>query len=211
MGSARMITDIEDFFTLGCGRCDRWQTPRCSALIWQQGVLALRRICLDMGLTEAVKWAHPCYQHAGRNICLIGALQGDFRLNFMNAALMKDPDGMLSRQGPNTQHPDAIMFRGVDEVLAKEAAIRSYIAEAMAYAEAGLLPVKETQVLDLPAELINAMDADPELAEAFQALTPGRQKSYVLHLNQAKAEATREARIIKCRDKILAGKGFNDY
>jgi uncharacterized protein YdeI (YjbR/CyaY-like superfamily) len=206
-----MITDIEDFFTIGCGRCDRFQTAKCSARIWSPGLDALRRICLDMGLVETVKWAHPCYMHAGRNIVLIGALQGDFRMNFFNAALMKDPEGIMTRQGPNTQNPDSILFTDVAQVAEREAILRAYIAEAMAYAEAGIVAPKVAAEFDLPEELIEAMDADPELAEAFHDLTPGRQRSYVIVLAGAKASATRVARIEKLRPKILAGKGANEY
>jgi uncharacterized protein YdeI (YjbR/CyaY-like superfamily) len=211
MVTARMITDIEDFFRIGCGRCDRWQTPQCSARIWNAGLLALRRICLDMGLSEHVKWAHPCYMHAGRNICLIGALQGDFRLNFFNAALMKDPEAIMVRQGPNTQNPDSIFFTDIGQVAEREAILRAYIAEAKGYAEAGIKAEREVVETELPEELIEAMDGDPELAEAFHALTPGRQRSYVIVLGQAKASATRVARIEKLRPKILAGKGAQDY
>lgn len=206
-----MITDIEDFFTLGCGRCDRFATPRCSARIWSAGLDALRTICRDMGLSEHVKWGHPCYMHAGRNIVLIGALQGDFRLNFFNAALMQDPDGLMERQGPNTQNPDSIRFTDVAQVAAREASLRAYLAEAMGYAEAGITAPKVAAAFDLPEELVEAMDADPELAEAFNALTPGRQRSYAIVLGQAKASATRVARIEKLRPKILAGKGAQDY
>ena len=211
MVTARMITDIEDFFTIGCGRCDRWKTPQCSSQIWKPGLLALRRICLDMGLSEHVKWGHPCYMHAGRNICLIGALQGDFRLNFFNAALMKDPEGIMSKQGPNTQNPDSILFTDVAQVAEREAVLRAYIAEAKGYAEAGIVAEKVAAEIELPGELIEAMDGDPELAEAFHALTPGRQRSYVIALSGAKASATKVARIEKLRPKILAGKGANEY
>jgi uncharacterized protein YdeI (YjbR/CyaY-like superfamily) len=206
-----MITEIEDFFTLGCGRCDRFGTPECSTRRWIVGLNGLRRICLDMGLSEHVKWGHPCYMHAGRNIVLIGALRGDFRLGFFNSALMKDPDGVMEKQGPNTQNPDSIQFTDVGQVAEREAILRAYIAEAMGYAEAGILPVKVPQEIELPDELVEAMDADPELAEAFHALTPGRQRSYVIVLGQAKASATKVARIEKLRPKILAGKGANEY
>ena len=104
MVTARMITDIEDFFTIGCGRCDRWKTPQCSASIWAQGLLALRAICRDMGLEEHVKWAHPCYMHAGRNIVSDRGLAGRFPAEFFNAGLMKDPDGLMERQGPKTKN-----------------------------------------------------------------------------------------------------------
>jgi uncharacterized protein YdeI (YjbR/CyaY-like superfamily) len=120
-----MITDIEDFFTRGCGRCDRFDTPDCSARHWQAGLADLRRNCRDMGLVETVKWGHPCYMHGGRNVAIIGAFRGDFRLTFMNAALMKDPEGMLQKQGPNSQHPDMISFETDGQVGAQEAAIRA--------------------------------------------------------------------------------------
>lgn len=205
-----MITNIEDFFAQGCGRCDRFTTDACSARKWQPGLLRLREICRSAGLVETVKWGHPCYMHAGRNIVLIGALQGDFRLNFFNAALMKDPEGLLERQGPNTQHPDSIRFTASTQVEERAAAIRAYLQEAMGYADAGILPPKLPRALELPDELVDAMDADPELAEAFHALTPGRQRSYVIHLSSAKTAATRVARIEKARPQILAGKGVNE-
>jgi uncharacterized protein YdeI (YjbR/CyaY-like superfamily) len=205
-----MITDIEDFFSKGCGRCDRFATPACSANQWHTGLTGLRALCRSAGLVETAKWGHPCYMHAGRNIALIGALQGDFRLNFFNAALMKDPDGLLERQGPNTQHPDSIRFTASTQVEERAASIRAYLQEAMEYADAGILPKKVPQALELPDELVDAMDADPELAEAFHALTPGRQRSYVIHLSSAKTAATRLARITKARPQILAGRGANE-
>lgn len=205
-----MITDIEDFFSRGCGRCARFDTADCSVKQWTEGLGTLRRICRDVGLEETVKWAHPCYMHAGRNIAIIGALRGDFRLNFFNAGLMKDPDGVLERQGPNTRHPDMIRFAGNDQVAAMESIIRSYLEEAMAYAEKGLKPPKAEGGFDLPDELVEALDADPELAEAFHALTPGRQKSYVIALSSAKTSQTRINRIAKFRDKIIAGKGATE-
>jgi len=207
MATARMITEIEDFFTIGCGRCDRWQTPQCSAAIWRDGLLELRRICRDMGLSEHVKWAHPTYMHAGRNICVIGALQGDFRLNFMNPALMTDPDGVMSRQGPNTRVPDTIRFTSAGDVARLEPFLCAYLREAMGYAEAGIVQDLPPREVELPDELIEALDSDPDLAEAFAALTPGRQKSWVFHLNTTQNPATRRTRIEKARGKILAGMG----
>jgi uncharacterized protein YdeI (YjbR/CyaY-like superfamily) len=205
-----MITDIADYFTKGCGRCDRFATPACSTRTWADGLDALRRICRDMGLEEVVKWGHPCYMHAGRNIAIIRALRGDFRLSFFHAALMTDPEGILERQGPNTRHPDMIRFKTNEDALRLEPVIRSYLAEAMGYAEAGIRPPSDPEERDLPEELVAAMDADPELAEAFHALTHGRKNSYVVNLNGAKTSATRTTRIAKFRDRILAGKGATE-
>ncbi len=202
-----MITDIEDYFSVGCGRCERFSTPDCSTRLWPAGLMELRRICLESKLKETLKWAHPCYMHANRNIVIIGALRKDFRLSFFNAALLKDPDNLLEKQGPNTPYPDMIRFTGDDQVRQREPIIKSYLKEAMGYAETGRKPQKEHAELELPAELTEALEIDPQLAEAFAKLTPGRQKSYVINLKSAKKPETRISRIIKYRNKIFAGKG----
>ncbi len=205
-----MITDTGDFFTKGCGRCARFDTDDCSARRWNVGLRLLRRICLGTGLEEAVKWGHPCYAYAGRNVAIIGAFRGDFRLSFFKAALMRDPEGLLEKQGPNTEHADMIRFTDTRQVAERETMIRAYLQEAMGYAKAGIEPRKATRDLVLADELIEALDADPELAEAFRGLTPGRQRSYVITLASAKTPETRVRRIEKFRPRILAGKGANE-
>jgi uncharacterized protein YdeI (YjbR/CyaY-like superfamily) len=202
-----MIAEIDDYFSLGCGRCERFATVDCSTRKWAGGLLALRHICIDLKLVETVKWAHPCYMHKDRNIAIIGALRSDFRLSFFNAALMKDAEGVLVRQGPNTKHPDMIRFTDNAQVAAMEKTIRSYLIETIMYAEAGIKPPKDASEIELPYELVEALDSDPELAEAFHSLTPGRQKSYIINLNSAKRPETRISRILAFRDRILAGKG----
>lgn len=202
-----MITEIEDYFTKGCGRCERFATPDCSTRKWTSGLKFLRRICRDAGLTETVKWGHPCYMHAGRNIALIGAFRDDFRLSFMNPALLKDPEGILEKNGPNTQHRGVIRFTANKQAEEMARTVNAYLMEAMSYAEAGIKPEKEPREIELPDELVEALDSDPELAEAFHGLTPGRQRSYVINLNGAKKTETRINRIEKFRDRIMAGKG----
>lgn len=202
-----MITDIGDYFSKGCGRCERFATADCSVQRWMAGLLALRRLCLDAGLVETVKWGHPCYMQAGRNIVLIGAFRGDFSLGFFNAALMKDPHGVLERSGPNTAHADTMRFENSGAVEAMAPVIREYLLEAMTYADTGIKPPRETRDVELPDELVDALDSDPEMAEAFARLTPGRQRSYVINLAPVKKPETRIARIVKFRDKILEGKG----
>lgn len=205
-----MITDVEDFFTRGCGRCDRFDTPECSTKRWSVGLSRLREICLSAGLQEEVRWGQPCYRHAGRNIAILGAYQDKFVLGFFNAALMKDPEGVLEKPGPNTQYAETIFFRETGRVAALEKTIRAYLEEAKGYAEEGRKPPKTTTKPDLPKELADALDDDPELAEAFHALTPGRQRSYVINLNGAKKPETRIARIETFRDNIIDGKGANE-
>lgn len=202
-----MITDVNDFFTKGCGRCARFDTPQCSALKWQAGLAAVRQICQSLGLKETAKWGHPCYMHAGRNIALLGAFRDNFRLTYMNASLLKDPENILQKQGPNSPTPCMLVFTKDSTVAELEPTIRAYLTEAMGYAKAGIRPTKVVREVEMPDELIEVLDADPELAEAFHALTPGRQKSYAFNLNAAKKPETRFARIEKFRDKIIAGKG----
>ncbi|MEZ5777934.1 MAG: YdeI/OmpD-associated family protein [Paracoccaceae bacterium] len=202
-----MITNIEDYFLKGCGRCERFATPDCSTRRWADGLKELRRVCRAAGLAETVKWGHPCYMYGGRNIVIFGAFRGDFRISFFNAALMKDPEGILEKQGPNARHPSTIRFSDNGQVARIEPVIRSYLEEAMAYAKAGVKPPKEEMEIDLPDELLEALDSDPELAEAFHNLTPGRRKSYVINLNSAKKSETRVSRIAGFRERIIAGKG----
>jgi uncharacterized protein YdeI (YjbR/CyaY-like superfamily) len=205
-----MITEIEDFFDRGCGRCARFATPDCSARRWAEGLAALRRICLEAGLEERVKWGHPCYVHAGRNIAILGAFRGDFRISFFDAALLEDPHGVLERQGPNARHPDTIRFGSAGRVTEMAPAVLSCLGEAMGHAAAGRRPSRETGAPELPEELVDALDADAELAEAFERLTPGRKRSYVIQLASARSSATRVARIARLRGKILAGKGAGE-
>jgi uncharacterized protein YdeI (YjbR/CyaY-like superfamily) len=205
-----MITEIEDYFTKGCGRCARFDTPDCSTKRWADGLAELRAICLEAGLTEAVKWGHPCYVWEGRNIAIMGAFREDFRLNFMNATLLKDPDKVLVKRGPNTKCADMISFDDVEGVTPLATVITAYLQEAIGYAKAGIKDEKGVVEVDRQPELIDALDGDPEFAEAFEGLTPGRQRSYVLHLAGTGNPVTRVARIAKFRDKVFAGKGMSE-
>lgn len=202
-----MITQAEDFFAKGCGRCERFDTPDCSTRRWIDDLTALRTICRDEGLSEHVKWGHPTYLHAGRNIAIMGAFRTDFRLTFFDGALLTDPEGILEKQGENSQHADMIRFTALGQVAQREATIRAYLREAMGYAEAGVRPPTVIREVALPDELVEALAADPEMSEAFDALTPGRQKSWALHVGSAKKAQTRTDRSARARDAILAGKG----
>jgi uncharacterized protein YdeI (YjbR/CyaY-like superfamily) len=123
---------------------------------------------------------------------------------------MKDPAHILERQGPNTRHPDTIRFTRHAQVAELEPVIESYLREAVGYADAGIRPPKEASEFDLPDELAEALDGDPELAEACHSLTPGRQRSYVINLSSAKTRATRTTRTAKFRERILSGKGATE-
>lgn len=208
--TAGMITEVQDWFDRGCGRCRRFDTPDCSTRLWAEGVAPLRRLCLDAGLDETVKWGQPCYVHAGRNVVIMGALRSDFRLSFFQPALLSDPQGLLQPAGPNSAGAGTIRFDGAAMVERLAPALRDLLAQAKAVAAAGTKAPRRIAPITLPAELTAALEADPDLATAFAALTPGRQRSHVIALASAKASATRTARIARLRDRILAGKGATE-
>ncbi|MDH5731710.1 MAG: YdeI/OmpD-associated family protein [Gammaproteobacteria bacterium] len=202
-----MITDVDEYFSKGCGRCERFNTQDCSTRQWSSGLAELRKICLGVGLIETAKWGQACYMYGDRNIAIFAAFRKDFCLSFFNASLLKDPQGVLEKQGPNTQYPGMIRFTKNDQVSEKKSLIQSYLKEAIEYAVLGIKPQKQKDAFDLPDELLEALDSDPELANAFLGLTPGRKKSYVINLSSAKKSKTRISRIVKFRDKIISGKG----
>jgi len=205
-----MITEIEDYFRKGCGRCARFDTAECSVARWQPAIDVLRQVCLSAGLVETLKWGHPCYMHAGQNIAIIGAFRGDFRITFMTAPLLRDPAGILKRSGENTQHPNTVQFKHPSDFVAQASVLKAYLEEAKGHAEAGVKPKTERATVVLPSELVDALDADPSLAEAFHRLTPGRQRSHVMELEGAKTAETRLRRLEKLRPLILAGKSALD-
>ena len=204
-----MITDVADYFAKGCGRCARFDTPDCSTRLWMPGLLALRDLCLAAGLTEAAKWGHPCYMHAGRNVAMIAAFRDTYRLTFFDGAIPPDPDGLLEKRGPNTRAADQISFRDPDAAAAMAPVLATYLTAAKVMAEQDR-PARPRADVTLPDELVAALDADTELAAAFHALTPGRQRSWVLHLASTQNPATRTARIARGRDRIIAGKGQSE-
>lgn len=208
--TAGMITKVQDWFDRGCGRCSRFDTPDCATRLWAEGVAALRLLCLDAGLDETVKWGQPCYVHAGRNVAIMGALRGDFRLSFFQPALLRDPQGLLQPAGPNSTEAGTIRFDGAAMIERLAPALRDLLAQAKAAAAAGARAPRRVAPITLPVELTAALEADPDLAAAFAALTPGRQRSHAIALASAKSSATRRARIARLRDRILAGKGATE-
>ena len=206
-----MIDNIDDYFAKGCDRCAKFDTDACATQIWADGLAALRTLCRDNGLTEVVKWGHPCYMHGDRNIAIFGAFTKNFRLSFMNGSLLKDPDRVLEKLGPHTETATVMTFRSADDVAAKAAIITRYLCELKSYADAGIKPPpKHHGDLILPDEFMIAVETDTQLAQAFKALTPGRQRGWNLHFTNAKQSKTRENRIAKARDRIIAGKGWNE-
>jgi len=175
---------------------------------WREGALELRTIMLDCGLGEALKWRKPCYTFDDDNIAIIQPMNDFLALMFFKGALLDDPDSVLQSQGKNTRSARRLCFTSVEQVLDAEETLRALVREAIRVARAGLeVPKKPLVLVD---ELQHRLDADPALAAAFDALTPGRQRGYNIYISGAKQSETRERRIDQCEPKILAGKGLRD-
>jgi uncharacterized protein YdeI (YjbR/CyaY-like superfamily) len=178
---------------------------------WQEAYAELRNIVLDCKLTEELKWGCPCYTNGNSNIVLIHGFKDYCALLFMQGALLKDPKKILVQQTKNVQAARQIRFTHADEIWKNRSVIKSYIKEAIQLDKAGVkVELKKTDEFTMPAEFKNALTEMPELKKAFQSLTPGRQRGYLLYFSSAKQEKTRQARIEKYIPKIMDGKGVDD-
>ena len=180
-----------------------------SAKLWRAEADALRAALLDCGLAEELKWGKPCYSYDGKNIAIIQRMKDFLALMFFKGALLTDPDGVLERQGPNSRSGFRARFTSVKDVSRMKKSLKALVREAIDVEKKGL-KVEKSNDLDMPAELVDAFDQDPDFKAAFDALTPGRRRGYVLHFSEAKQAKTRAARIEKYRDKIFEGRGFHD-
>lgn len=181
------------------------------AKAWQEELRLLRSIILDTGLSEELKWGVPCYTYQKSNIVLIHAFKEYCAVLFHNGVLLNDSAGILIQQTENVQSARQIRFASVKQVSELEATLKAYIFEAIEVEEAGLkVEFKTTKEFAMPEELQQQLDADPDFKAAFEALTPGRQRGYLLHFGQPKQSKTRVARIEKFKPKIFEGKGWND-
>jgi uncharacterized protein YdeI (YjbR/CyaY-like superfamily) len=175
---------------------------------WQNELEKLRRIILDCGLTEELKWGKPCYTFQNSNVVLIQGFKEFCALLFMKGALLKDAKGVLKKFG--WQAARRIPFSNVREIVQMEPILKAYIREAMEAERAGLKVSYKKNPEPIPEELQNKLDEIPALKAAFEALTPGRRRGYILYFSGAKQSKTRESRVKKCIPQILKGKGLDD-
>ena len=178
---------------------------------WKEEMLALRKICLKSGLDEEMKWGQPCYNYEGTNLLIIGGFKKFCTLSFFKGALLKDKEGILVFPGPNSQSAKIIKFTSVDEITDLEETILSYIHESVQLEKSGAkVAFKSANEFTVPEELIDYIKENKKLEKAFNSLTPGRQRSWLIHFSSAKQSQTRISRIEKAADRILAGKGANE-
>ncbi|MCZ7645727.1 MAG: DUF1801 domain-containing protein [Planctomycetota bacterium] len=201
---------VDAYLAEGCGRCPLGGTPRCKVHDWRPELKALRRILLDCGLTEERKWKMPCYTHGQRNVVILAAFKDYCALSFFKGALLKDPQGLLTKPGENSQAARQIRFTKAGEIARLAPALKAYIREAIDVEAAGLKVAFKKNPEPVPAELQAQLDAHSALKKAFEALTPGRQRGYILFISGAKQSQTRAARAEKCAPRILKGKGLNE-
>ena len=180
---------------------------------WSEELEALRRIIVGRGLIEEVKWRVPCYTLGGKNVVILGAFKEWCVLSFLKGALLKDPKKILESAGENTQGVRVVRFRegGLDRIKQLEPVLAAYIDEAIAIEKSGeKVQLKKITEHKHPPELLKKFKEDPKLKAAFRALTPGRQRAYLIYISSAKQSKTRAARIEKHAKRILAGKGLED-
>lgn len=178
---------------------------------WQKEIQQLRKIVLDCGLNEELKWGCPCYTLGKGNVVLIHVFKEYCALLLFKGALLQDTDGILVQQTENVQSARQIRFTGLKEIKDLAPVLKTYIYQAIAVEEAGLkVAMKKTKDYPMPEEFQEQLEQNPELKTAFEALTPGRQRAYLFHFGQAKQAKTRMARIEKYIPQILAGKGLED-
>ena len=207
----RYNPQVDDFFARGCGRCALFETPECRVHQWQEEMQTLRDILLDAGLTEERKWGNPCYTLNGKNIVIMGALKEHCSLGFFKGSLLNDPQNLLVAAGENTQASRQLRYTAIEDIHRDTTFIAALIAEAIKTEQEGKkVAPKAVSEFPIPDELKQKFEEEPELEKAFHALTPGRQRGFLLHFAQPKQSATRASRIEKCTPQILRGEGLHD-
>lgn len=190
-------------------RCKYGGTPQCKVLNWVEELELLRQIVLETGLTEEIKWGVPVYTHKGKNVVTVNALKESANLGFFKGVLLVDKLKILQQQG-NIQSDRIIKFTNTKDIVSVKDVLKTYVLEAIAIAESGKKVELVKNPEPIPDELLKAFEEDPAFKKSFYALTPGRQRGYVIHFSQPKQSQTRAGRIEKCKKLIFNGIGLND-
>ena len=201
---------VDLFIADGCGRCDYYATDKCKVRSWQMELQHLRQIMLETGLVEDVKWGVPVYTHQDKNIVIVSALKDCVTFGFFKGVLLSDPKKILEQQGPSVQSARIIRFTAVDQIINLTDTVKEYVKEAVVIEESGVKVEFKKDLEPIPDELNDMFEDLPALRDAFYALTPGKQRGYIIHFSQPKQSASRINRIEKCIDKIMNGEGFHD-
>jgi uncharacterized protein YdeI (YjbR/CyaY-like superfamily) len=205
-----MTNHVDQYLEVGCGRCPLGGTPDCKVHQWTRELELLRAIVLDCGLNEEVKWGVPCYTFQKNNVLIVSAFRDYCSISFFKGSLMSNASELLEKAGPNSQAARLMKFTEIEKIREREADIKACIFEAIEVEKAGLNVQFKRNPEPMPEELEKKFEEDPVLKSAFEVLTPGRQRGYIIYFSAAKQLKTRESRIEKCIGKILNGEGLND-
>ena len=203
-------TNADSFLADGCGRCSKFKTPACKALLWNKPLVALRATLLASGLTEEMKWGFPCYTLGGKNVAMLLALKDHCGVSFFRGAELKAGEGLLESAGENAQASTQFRFRSLQEVHSQQGVLVTLLDEAIQLERAGAKKRVATPEMAMAEELALLLAADAALHAAWEALTPGRRRSHLLHITGAKQAETRVRRAEACSAFILDGRGFNE-
>lgn len=207
----RYNQEVDNYFAQGCGRCSLFDTPQCRVHLWQEEMQSLRDMLLDAGLTEERKWGNPCYTLQGKNVAMLGAFKEYCSLGFFKGSLLQDSRNLLVAAGENSQASRQLRYTAVTDIERDKKHIQLLIADAIKTEQEGKkVAFKSVSEFSVPSELLQKFEEDPELEKAFHALTPGRQRGYLLHFAEPKQTATRLSRIEKYAEQIRKGIGLHD-
>lgn len=206
-----MNKSAESYYIDGCGRCSKGGTDDCKVRKWKQELDLLRSIVLECGLEETCKWGHPTYMYRNQNVLLIHCFKEYAAIAFMKGSLLSDENNLLIQQTENVQATRQLRYTATNQIEEQKDLIKAFVCEAIELEKSGAkVELKKTEDFQVPQELTETFKIDPEYQIAFESLTPGRQRGYLLYFAQAKQSNTRSSRISKCRDKIFSGKGWNE-
>jgi uncharacterized protein YdeI (YjbR/CyaY-like superfamily) len=205
-----IVRDLDTFLRDGCGRCERFASDDCNARRWAAPIAAMRALLAGTALVEEMKWGSPCYAIDGRNVASLSSRNDGCVLGFFQGAALDDPRVLLRAPGPNTRTARVLVVTSADEVRDLAPALLALIDQAIHNARTGVRSPPPSEPEPVPEELEERLATDARLRDAFDALTPGRKRSHILHIQGAKQRETRERRVEKCAPKILAGLGFNE-
>lgn len=201
--------EFEYYISNGCMRCKYGGTPECKVLNWTNELKKLREIVLETDLIEEIKWGVPVYTRNGKNIVSINALKNSANISFFKGVLLRDEHKILQQQG-NLQSGRILKFTEINEIIKLKEVLKSYILEAISIEESGKKVEFKTNLEPIPEELLQEFEKNNSFKQAFFALTPGRQRGYIIHFSQPKQSKTRMARIEKYKEQIINGIGLHD-
>ena len=202
--------EVDLYLKDGCGRCDYYKTPKCKVKSWLKELKLLRTIVLESGLKEDYKWSQPCYTIENKNVLIVTAFKDYAAVAFFKGTLLKDTHKMLVSPGKSSQSAKQLRFTSVDDIKKSKDKIKDYIFQAIENEKGGKKVEFKKKLESEPQELLDAFKSDPKFKKAFYALSPGRQRGYILTFSQPKQAQTRINRINKYKSQILEGIGIHD-